>query len=591
MDSISDQATEQHFSRELFRLLRPFWRIMLLATLMGLVGGGSTAWLLATINAGLHVVGDIPYKLIETFVALCLVSLIGNMIAGVGNVTIGQRVVATLRKDISARIICAPIAAIERFSIHRILATLNNDVDTVSVFTFNFPVYGVSFAIITGCVAYMLMLSPLLFAIAAVAIVIGLLINQYSSRRWRRYYEGVRGAQDELQKQYRAITEGAKELRLSRERRFRVYSSHLSGAADEVANLKIHAMRLFYATNVTGATLFFLVIGLILLLRTRLGVSTEAVSGFVVVLLYVRGPVEQLASGVPAFSQARIAFQRIAELAGRFQNREAFLLSDTSVPLQGEIRSIELNAVRYSFPAAAGKDPFQLGPVDLEVHRGEMLFVVGENGSGKTTLIKLLLGLYTPESGTLLVDGQPLDVRHADAYRQNFSAIFSDYYLFDELVVRDETLLERANEYMEQLEIAHKVHVADGRFSTIDLSSGQRKRLALVQAMLEQRPVMMFDEWAADQDPTFRRLFYTQFLPELKRQGKTLIVVSHDDRFFGMADRVVRLEHGKIVEISTGAAFRYVDVSGSLKEDDGRVSGAATSGLAVPEFHEGRRTA
>ena len=588
MDSRSDHARERYFGRELLQLLRPFWPVTLLATTTGIIGGASTAWLLATINAGLHVVGDLPDKLIGTFVALCLVSLIGNAISGIGNSMIGQRAIATLRKDIAARIVCAPISSIERFSIHRMLAILNNDVDTVSLFTFSFPAYAVSFAITVGCIAYMLILSPVLFAIATVAIVIGLLINQYSSRRWRRYYKDVTNAQDELQKQYRAITEGAKELRLSRERRFRVYSSHLSEAADRVADLKIRAMRLFYAANTTAATLLFLVIGVILLLRTRLGVSTEVVSGFVVVLLYIRGPVEQLASGIPAFSQARISFQRIAELAGKFQSREASLLSDTAPPEQERVRSIELKAACYSFPAVTGQIPVQLGAIDLEVHRGETLFIVGENGSGKTTLIKLLLGLYTPESGALLVDGHALDVRDADAYRQNISAIFSDYYLFDDLVVRDEALLDRAHEYMEQLEIAHKVSVGQGRFSTIDLSTGQRKRLALVQAMLEQRPVMMFDEWAADQDPTFRRMFYDQFLPELKRQGKTLIVVSHDDRFFGMADRVVRLEAGKIVAISTGAAFRYVDVSGTKKDDEGNVPDVAK---ANSEFQAGGRVA
>ncbi|WP_322014140.1 cyclic peptide export ABC transporter [Paraburkholderia sp. J12] len=549
-------------SREILRLLGPFWPMMLLATVLGIVGGLCTAWLLAAINDGLHATGGVSTDMIVKFLALCAVTLLCNAIAGIGNSVIGQRIIAALRKDISARIVCAPIAAIERYRIHRLISTLNNDVETVSAFTYNFPNYAVALAVTAGCVAYMLFLSPLLFVIAAAAIVVGVLINQYTVVQWNRYYKGVRVAQDDLQKQYRAITEGAKELRVNQDRRLRVYDTLLSNAADQIADLKIRAMRLFYGSGAVGMTLFFVAIGVILLLQTRLGVQASVVSGFVIVLLYVRGPVETLASALPALSQARISFQRIAELSAQFTNRETRLLDAASAarPLP-ELRSIELRGATWTFPSVGEHSPFELGPVDLKIERGETLFVIGENGSGKTTLIKLLLGLYPAEHGALYLNGESVTHEQMDAYRQIFSAVFSDYHLFDDLVVRDPALLARAEAYLKQLEIAHKVQIQDGAFSTVDLSTGQRKRLALIHAMLEQRPVMMFDEWAADQDPTFRRVFYTEFLPELKRQGKTLIVVSHDDRYFDVADKVVRLENGKIIQTAAGASFRYEDRS------------------------------
>ncbi|MFT4067706.1 cyclic peptide export ABC transporter [Paraburkholderia sp.] len=554
-----DQASspEPRFAGEMFRLLRPFWPVMLLATALGVVGGLCTAWLLAVINEGLHAVGGITATMIAIYAALCFVTLACNAITGIGNSVIGQKIIAALRKDISARIVCAPMNAIERYRIHRLLSTLNSDVDTVSAFTFSFPSYAVAFAVTAGCVVYMVVLSPLLFIVAAVAIVLGVLINQYALLQWQRHYKGVRGAQDELQKQYRAITEGAKELRINRERRFRVYRTHLSGAADQVADLKIRAMRLFYGAGAAGTTLFFIVIGLILLFQQRLGVRGEVVSGFVIVLLYVRGPVETLAGGLPAWTQARISFQRIAELSAQFTNRETRLLEDEASNRLPDVRSIELRSAVWTFPRVCDQPPFQLGPLNLRIEKGETLFVIGENGSGKTTLIKLLLGLYIPDRGELLLNGDRVNADAMDDYWQLFSAVFSDYYLFDDLVVRDPALLARAGTYLEQLEIAHKVQITDGTFSTIDLSTGQRKRLALIHAMLEQRPIMMFDEWAADQDPTFRRVFYPEFLPELKRQGKTLIVVSHDDRYFDVADRVIRLENGKIVQSSAGASFAY----------------------------------
>ncbi|MBN3724547.1 cyclic peptide export ABC transporter [Burkholderia sp. Ac-20379] len=568
-------TTQANYGGTLKQLLKPFMPITIGATLLGVAGGLCTAWLLSVINASLHAPGGIGANTAFTFVALCVATLLCNAIAGIGNSVTGQRIIAALRKDISARIVCAPVAELERYKTHRLLSTLNSDVETVSAMTFSFPSIAVAAAVTVGCVAYMLVLSPVLFLIALCAIAIGGLINRYASGKWSHYYGGVRGAQDELQKQYRAITEGAKELRLNRNRRQRVFSERLAGAADDVAELKIKAMRMYYGANASVTTLFFVVIGLLLLLQQRLGVTPEVVSGFVIVLLYVRGPVDTLASSLPALSQARISFKRIAELSAQFATREARLLDGAAPAPVAELREIELRQASWAFPAVGDQAPFRLGPIDLKIERGDMLFVIGENGSGKTTLIKLLLGLYEAGQGQLLLNGEPVQADGMDAYRQLYSAVFADYHLFEDLVVHDAALLARAQAYLEQLEIAHKVKIEDGVFSTIDLSTGQRKRLALVHAMLEQRPVMMFDEWAADQDPTFRRVFYTVFLPELKRQGKTLIVVSHDDRYFHVADRVIRIERGQIIQSSKGSEFVYEDRGTAAERLEGIANGQA----------------
>ncbi len=527
---------------EVFRLLRPFWGITLFSTAMGALGGLATAWLLATINTSLHSGDGVTFSLCMRFAALCLLSVGGSAVAGVGNSIIGQKVIAALRKDISARILRAPIAAIEQQRSYRLMAVLTGDVDTVSAFTFNFAGYAVAFSIVLGSTIYLLVLSPPVFVLVLAATALGVAVNIHAKRGWIKDYQGVRAATDDLQQQYRAIIDGAKELRLSRERRRRVHSLLLSGAADRIAMLKTRAMRLFWVADAAGSAIFFVVIGLLLAAWQRLGLDASVISGTVLVLLYVKGPVEQIANGLPALGQAQVSFRRIAALSADFAQHGAALHEHTSTTaLLG--RSIELRDMNYEFPGG-----FTLGPVDLTLRRGEVLFIVGENGSGKTTLIKLLLGLYTPTSGQLLLDGEDVPFSQLDDYRQLFSAVFSDYFLFDDLLTADSELAERANAYLARLEIGAKVRAENGAFTTTDLSSGQRKRLALVHAYLEQRPVMMFDEWAADQDPTFRRVFYTELLPDLKRQGKTLIVVSHDDRYFDAADRIIRLEAGRIVE-------------------------------------------
>lgn len=282
-----------------------------------------------------------------------------------------------------------------------------------------------------------------------------------------------------------------------------------------------------------------------------MAIDGAVVSGVILVLLYVQGPINQLVTALPVIGQAEVSFRRIAALTREFSEGD-LPLDDADAAPTTAVRSLELRDVRYEFPAAeANAKGFTLGPVNLAIRGGETLFIVGENGSGKTTLIKLLLGLYQPTSGTLLFNGEAVPHCELDAFRQHFSAVFSDYFLFEKLLTRNDVAFSKVDDYLARLEIGHKVTVDNNEFSTLDLSTGQRKRLALIHAYLEHRPIMMFDEWAADQDPTFRRIFYTEILPELKAQGKTLIVVSHDDRYFDAADRVIRMEHGQIAEFQT----------------------------------------
>ncbi len=550
MNGLNDRVGVRSLLREVVRLLLPFWPLVLFATGVGIVSGLATAWLLATINEGLHA-GGVSWGLLARFAGLCVLSVGGTAIAGVGNSVVGQKIIAALREDIAARILRAPIAALEAHRSYRLMLVLTGDVDTVSAFTFNFSAYAIALAITIGSFVYLFTLSPVVFLLAVVSLVVGAAVRMISQRGWIRSYHEVRLAQDELHKQYRAITDGAKELKISRPRRGRVHGLLLSGAADRIATLKSRAMRLFWLADAAGSAVLFIVIGLLIAGRARFGIDAEVVSGAVIVLLYVKGPVEQIASALPVFDQARISFARIAALSAELDQHEpnipiAVATETGLASASTAIRSIELRGVSYAFPAKDGVKPFVLGPVDLTIHAGELLFIVGENGSGKTTLIKLLLGLYAPQQGSILLDGRPVTPEARDDYRQLFTTIFSDYYLFDDLAYG--ALPSEAQPHLERLGVAHKVRLDGERFTTTDLSTGQRKRLALVQAYLEHRPVIVTDEWAADQDPEFRRTFYEELLPELKAQGKTLIVISHDDRYFHIADRIVCMENGHIIE-------------------------------------------
>ncbi|WP_394844479.1 cyclic peptide export ABC transporter [Pendulispora brunnea] len=538
---------EASLGREVLRLLRPFGLLATFSSITGVLSGLGMAWLIATLNASLHPEKGKLGSILLAFAALCILVLAGETIAAVGNSFVGQRVIANLRKEVVARIVCAPIAAIQQYRAPRLLSTLGHDVDTISAFSFNASGLLVAVAITLGCLAYLAFLSPGLFLVALVAIAVGLAGNLVAGRIWLKAYAGVRDAQDDLQKGYVAITEGAKELRMNRRRRARVHGIQLRGSVDRIRDLKMTAMRAFWASRACSAILFFAGIGAIVALGDRYGVDAGTVSGFALVLLYIKGPIEQVVIQLPSVGQAQISLKRVAELSAAFQTPELTLADTTDVaPTADALQSIELRGARYRFSADA--NAFELGPVDFTLHQGETLFITGENGCGKTTLLMVLLGLYEPTAGELLLDGAPVEPHARDAYRQLFSPVFFDYVLFQDLITRDDSDADLARDYLERLEIGHKVSIEDGAFSTIDLSAGQRKRLALVQAYLENRPILVFDEWAAEQDPTFRRVFYTEILPDLKRQGKTLVVISHDDRYFHVADRRITLRSGRIVE-------------------------------------------
>jgi len=209
------------------------------------------------------------------------------------------------------------------------------------------------------------------------------------------------------------------------------------------------------------------------------------------------------------------------------------------------VLSIEMEQVVHSYESET--DAFSLGPIDLSFRPGEAVFVSGGNGSGKTTFVKLLCGLYVPESGQLRYNGVPVNNLNREEYRSKFAAVFSDFCLSDTIAVPPSAELDAlAARYLQEFRLAHKVQVENGIFSTTDLSQGQRKRLALIAACLEDKPIYVFDEWAADQDALFRQKFYHEILPELKRKGKTLFVISHDQQYFDRADRLIVLEEGRL---------------------------------------------
>lgn len=547
---------------EISRLLRPFVPWLLLSVIAGMGAGAATVSLLATINEVLNRPGGMAGGLLLTFVSLCAMALLGRAVSDISINHVGQRLVAQVRKSLAQKILAAPIDALERYRTHRLMPVLTQDVDMISDVAFALASTLIALAIAMGCLVYLAFLSLPLFGLLLVALALGTTIQTLAQARGIAGFWKAREHEEQLHKAYRGISEGAKELRMHRVRRRRIFGEQIEGTVDAIRDINRKAINTYVLATAFGSALFFLLIALILGWASLRTMEPVVLSGFVLVLLFLKGPVDQIAGALPGVGRARVAFQRIADLSARFASPEPHLpLDRPSADLPFE-DTIELRDVRYAFDAPQGGQPFVLGPVNLSLRKGELVFVVGDNGSGKTTMIKLLLGLYAPQEGAVVLDGKAVTAEARDDYRQLFTTVFSDFYLFEDLVAGEEggrmpALPEAASPYLERLEIAHKVSVKDGVFSTVDLSTGQRKRLALVHAYMEGRPVLVFDEWAADQDPAFRHLFYTELLPELRAKGHLLVVISHDDRYFHLADRVVQMRAGQIVDDQqAGSAVR-----------------------------------
>ena len=297
-----------------------------------------------------------------------------------------------------------------------------------------------------------------------------------------------------------------------------------------------------------GQSLTFILIGLILFTAHSLsGVNAQTLIGYTLIILYMMTPLQMILNIIPSFATASVSMQKVAKLGLTMDQSDVSQEITRQLKAGASWNSVELVGVTHTYHREGEPGGFMLGPINLTLEPGELLFITGGNGSGKTTLAKLLLSLYIPEEGEIYLDGKVVTDETREKYRQLFSVVFSDFHLFESLFGLDSIYLDaNARKYLAQLQLDHKVKVEDGVLSTVDLSQGQRKRLGLLTAYLEDRPIYLFDEWAADQDPLFKEIFYHQLLPDLKARGKALIVISHDDRYYHVADRVIKLDSGKL---------------------------------------------
>jgi putative ATP-binding cassette transporter len=530
-------------------LLRTSRGVVALSILAGLGSGLSGVGLIMVIHAELGRNSPSGWVLGASCAALCVAAAATRIVAQAALVRVAQGSVTHLSVQLCRRILALPLRQFEEIDPASLLAVLTDDIVVLSNALVGIPLLCINVPIVVACLGFVGWLSPLVLACAigiAVPAVLG--YDALASLGMRRLAQAREG-QDALVGHFRDLIAGVRELKLHRPRHDAFLDDRLQSAAVTVRDHNTAGMTLFSLAASWSQLAFFGFIGFVLFVLPEVGgVSRAAVSGAVLVTLYLMSPLDVIVTWIPILGRARVSMNKIEQLGLSLEARGA----EEAKPIAPSIdrfHSVELMDATYTYVHGEGRLDFALGPIDLTLRPEEIVFVVGGNGSGKTTLVKLITGLYSPESGSVLLDGQAVTSNRIEDYRQLFSVVFTDGHLFNALIGLDRLALdEQAKEALTRLELTGEVNVAAGVFSTTDLSQGQKKRLALLTLLLEDRPICVLDEWASNQDPRFKQVFYLEILPELRAKGKSLLVISHDEDYFHVADRVVRLDHGRLTD-------------------------------------------
>lgn len=485
------------------------------------------------------------------FAGVCLFILVARTLSQIMLTRLAIDVASGLRTRMYDQIARAPLNVLERIGPSRMIAVLTTDIPRIVLGARLMPDLIVDVVMLVGMLGFLLILNTDVFVYVIGCILFGVVSYQVPMFFGRRYFIRARQGFDGLQESIHGLIHGIKELKLNDPKREAFFSEVLMKYEREVrANEKTGHTLIRAASNYGDLISFFVIGSILFILVNYRTTSNDELVGVVMALLYITGPVAVILNSIPQLSISRVSLQRFLKLLDEIPAESMVASQEAARPWD----LILFEQVSYRHPAADGRG-FQVGPLDLVIRKGEITFIVGGNGSGKSTLSKLITLHYRASGGRIRFGEQDVTDATIGPLRQGVGAIYSDYYLFDRVLGfgEQEEVAAQIRHYLKELQLDHKIEYRDGRFSTLSLSDGQRRRLALLIAVLDDKELYLFDEWAADQDPSFKAVFYREILPALKQRNKAIVAISHDDRYFDVADQIVMLEDGKVVSAGSPA--------------------------------------
>ena len=516
---------------------------------MSALGGLSTAAILAAINAGLQGTGSL-WAATLFLVALFLFIKTQYYVTITTTAEI-EAIIHKIRLRVMDHIRRSELLSLEAIGRSRIVAAITSDTAILTQAS-NMLCFSIQGAVLVFFVAiYVAFLS--LAAIVTTIVIIGVagIIFHYKNRRLAAEKQKSAEWEGRLFDRLTDFLDGFKEVRLNSARSMDLFED-ASEVSRTAANIKINSQAETFKLIVTSQISMYVLIGAVVFVAPQF---SESLGGLTLTktttaLMFIVGACFGLVQSIPILLNANAAADRIEQLEIELQaTASAFDVEGPAVPSRFD--AIEMTGIQFRYVDKFSEATFKIGPIDFNLHPGELVFITGGNGSGKSTFLRVLSGLYPPDSGQIRLNGQLISDETRDKYRSLMSAIFFDYHLFHKLYGVPDPDPGDVDRLLRQFRLDTKTSLTNGEFRTLDLSGGQRRRLALIVSLLEKRPILLLDEWTAEQDPEFRRKFYDELLPELMGAGATVVVITHDDRYLNelhLPARRIHMDEGRIVE-------------------------------------------
>jgi putative ATP-binding cassette transporter len=520
--------------------------------ILGLISGLMSFLFLAFINLMTGLVlqrkntSDINYIIL--FFVLMILLIWSKRVLAYIIIKFSQRMFWKLRSHVLDVILKADFY---QFSKHKdmIQAVLVNDVNVLTSFSLSIIQFLSAFIVTLGCFIYMGILSKILLLLTLGVSVFAITLYWIGVYVNKKSFAVARELENNFMRNFLDILAGFKEIHMNPKIGDEIYKRKILGIAHESYINNIKAFSGFLNLQITSEVAFNTLIAFILIFSSFfINETPGTMVNFVFILLYLLGSINTLMFVIPGLIQARISSDKIYKLKSALSD-DRFLnqMEETKISINDFV-DLRVTDLTFSYEKSKKDDEnnekFSIGPVSLSLKKGEVIFIYGGNGSGKTTLINAILGVLRSDSGVIEFNGKQLSPDNYADYRTVFSPVFNDFHLFNELYGFDEISEAEINYFLEMFELTEKVSFKNNSFSSKNLSTGQRKRLGLITALMRKNPVLILDEWAADQDPVFRKKFYTQIIPQLKSMEFSIIAITHDDSYYDVADKLYKIESG-----------------------------------------------
>lgn len=527
-----------------FTLIKTMKENFFVAIILGAIAGIGYTGLIVMVSK-VHV-SNFQLVYLYSFLSLLTVVIISSIGSAILLAKISQKSFYLLQKSLCNKILKLPLFKLEKIGRHKLYAILTQDVSSVINFITISPTLLINMVIVLTGIAYLglvsiKILASVLFLTAIMISLFFYLNKNYLKPRFNKSRESI----DRFFSGLQGLLEGAKELRLHKDYRESFIHDDLISSAKSYYKDNFIGMCAFSIGNGVWQLLFYLLLGMLVFVPGRmLGVNELVLLRCIMIVIFIINPLRTVIYAFPTLEKSLISANKIKQLENEIN--ECILLPDKHVITNKYSNfHLELKDVGYKYFVEDCKKKFELGSINLFFNPSEIVFIVGHNGSGKSTLIKLITGLYEPHVGQIMLNKKRVTSDDLISYRENFSVIFHNFYVFKKILNSDNSAIKK---HSEKLDIHEFVNLQKKELAVNNTSDGQRRRLALLNLFLEDRPCCIFDEPTSDQDPEFKDMFYREILPKLKSMGKTILVISHDKQYFDMADRIVCLKNGQITD-------------------------------------------